>query len=202
MTTTILPKVYGLAHSQAVANIVTTFRSASDSQRAAGVSWYDEAHALARALDPFNVQRAAGVIAALSPRMPWEQNVALAVRAYADGQASGALGASVRAANRILQGEPVTQVLQGPKTRAFALTIADPAHATTVVIDRHALSVLLGRRSTDADTKALARKGAYDACARAYVAAADVLGVSATVVQATTWVVWRATAPAERGVAA
>ncbi len=200
MTTMILPKVYALTHSQAVTNIVATFRRATPEQRAAGASWYDEAHALARALDPFNVQRAAGVIAALSPRMPWEQNVTLAVRAYADGQASGAPFADM--ATRILRGEPVTQVLRGPKTRAFALTIADPAHATTVVVDRHALSIILGRQSTDADAKALARKGAYDACARAYVAAAEILGMSATVVQATTWVVWRATALRERGVAA
>jgi hypothetical protein len=188
-TTDILSKVFGITHDDAVTAIVATYRRADDDQTARGATWYEEAHALARALDPSNIRRAAGVIAALSPQMPWTRNVTLAVRAYADGIASGAPFATM--ATRILRGEDLADVLNGPKTRAFAETIADPAHADTVVVDRHALSVILSRNSTDKDANALGRKGAYAACAAAYVAAADVLGVSATVVQATTWVVWR-----------
>jgi len=188
-TTDPILKTYALTFDDAVRNIVTTFRRADADQRGRGAAWYDEAHALARAVDPTDIRRAAGVIAALSPRMPWGRNVTLTLQAYADGVATGAPFAAQ--ATRILQGEDFATVLRGPKTRAFAETIADPSAAADVVVDRHAVSVLLGRNSTDADTARLDRKGVYRACADAYVAAGRILGVSPTVVQATTWVVWR-----------
>lgn len=182
-------RAYGVSHDDAVASIVATYRRADADQVARGAAWYDVAHALALTLDPSNVTRAAGVIAALSPQMPWVRNVALARTAYAAGEATGAPFAAL--ATRVLNGEDIADVFRGPKVRAFAATIAEPNGTTAVVIDRHALSVILGRCSDDKDAGRLDRKGVYEACEAAYVAAARIIGVSATAVQATTWVVWR-----------
>lgn len=187
-----LSLAYGIDDATAVANIVACFRLADADQRERGAHWYDAAHALALTLDPNDVRRAAGVIAALSPQMPWPRNVRLAVTAFRDGAASGAPFALQ--ATRILQGEDIGDVFHGPKVRAFAATIADPSGTADVVIDRHALSVMLSRCSDDKDASRLDRKGVYGACVAAYVAAGRTLGVSATVVQATTWVVWRESA--------
>jgi hypothetical protein len=176
-----------------VERIIATYRAATDEQLSEGLHWYADAHSLAVALDRENPLRAAGVIAALSPLTPWERNKALAVRAFADGVATGHMKAAMDKANRILAGEDVVAVLNAPKTSAFAATIADPTDAHAVVVDRHAMSVAIGRPSTDEDTKALALKGVYDLYADAYREAARRIGTAPSVVQAVTWVVWRQT---------
>jgi hypothetical protein len=177
-------------------NIVRVWEQATEAEIADGVNWYRDAHALALKLDPANPNAAAGVIAALSPMMSWGQNVNLAVRAYADGAASGALSGSVAKANRILNGETPEDVLGGNKVRAFYGCIADPS-SDAVCIDRHAFDIAVGRVTNNASRHALGRKGTYERFAAAYVRAADILSkrlgtpVSASEVQAVTWTVWR-----------
>lgn len=178
-------------------NILATYRKASDAQRADGMAWYVEAHALAvtlaRSAD-HDVLRAAGVISALSPQMDWNRNQTLAIRTYAEGGiASGCLGVSVRKADAIYNGADVVETLKAPKTTAFALVIADPTNTHDVVIDRHAMSVAHGRQTTDAEMAALGRKGQYEAYATAYRKAAAEVGITPSQMQAVTWVVWRET---------
>lgn len=179
------------------ANIMATYRKASDAQRADGMTWYAEAHALATTLARsagHSVLRAAGVISALSPQMSWERNHALAVRTYAErGISAGALGVSVRKADAIYNGADVLDTLKAPKTSAFALVIADPTDTQNVVIDRHAMSVAHGRQATEPEVTALGRKGFYEAYATAYRKAAAEAGITASQMQAITWVVWRET---------
>jgi len=177
--------------------ILATYSAATEEQMLDGKSWYPTANHLANRLDPESPWKAAGVISALSPQMDWERNMFLAERTYAEGIAYGCLGASCRKANEIYNGtgEPteVQSVLGGQKTRAFAISIMVPDHATNVVIDRHAVSIALGRPSDDADVATLNRKGGYEYYADAYRAAAEIAGVSPNVVQAVTWTVWRET---------
>jgi hypothetical protein len=176
-----------------VERIITTYRAATAEQMSEGMHWYSDAHSLALALCPSNPLQAAGVIAALSPMTPWERNKTLAVQAYADGVSTGNTTAACSKANRILAGEDVATVLNAPKTTAFAQTIADPTDQSAVVVDRHAMSVAIGRASTDADTSMLTRKGVYGLYADAYREAARRAGVAPSVMQAVTWVVWRQT---------
>jgi hypothetical protein len=173
-------------------NILRMYREATPDQLLRGATWYPDAHTFALALDPTDVHRAAGVIAALSPRTHWAENVKYASRAYVEGFASGTLSASCRAADRILSGERWQDVLKGPKTRAFAWTIADPTDAVAVVVDRHALSVALAHPADDRTAqRILGRLGGYDAVASAYIDASDVTGILPSTIQATTWIVWR-----------
>lgn len=193
----VAPKTLAVLKSEnlmpSVKRIIATYRAATDEQLAEGLNWYSDTHSLAVALSPGNPLMGAGVIAALSPRTPWERNKTLAIRAFADGVASGNMPAFCVKADRIMAGEDVPTVLNGLKTIAFAQTIADPTHPTAVVVDRHAMSVAIGRASTDDDTAYLSRKGVYDLFADAYRTAAARVGVAPSVMQAVTWVVWRQT---------
>lgn len=178
-----------------VENIVRVYREANDSQLSRGLSWYADAHTIALALDPSNVERAAGILAALSPRLDWDRNVLLASRVYVEGFASGCLKSNASKADAIYAGGAPLDILGGDKVRAFYGAIVDPS-AGHVVIDRHAFDIALGRRTDDAARGALGRKGAYDFVADLYREAARILGVSATVVQSVTWTVWRETSAA------
>ena len=61
-----------IADATMTRNILRTYRQATDAQRHEGMTWYDEAHNLAASLDS-DVDRAAGIIAALSPQTPWNR---------------------------------------------------------------------------------------------------------------------------------
>lgn len=178
-------------------NILAVYRQATVAELAEGLDWYSDAHKLACTLSPEDPREAAGVIAALSPMMPWDRNQALAVRAYADNRtASGALGGSVAKANRILNGESPEKVLGGKKVRAFYGIIADPS-SDAVCVDRHAFDIAVGQVTNNESRQALSRKGIYEAFADAYVSASKTLSeetgmdISASQVQAVTWTVWR-----------
>lgn len=178
------------------ARIVDVWRQATVAELVAGLDWYKDANALAVELAPANPNAAAGVIAALSPMMDWEQNKVVARRAYADGKASGALFSNCKKADRILAGERPEDVLGGNKVRAFYSIIADPS-STAVCVDRHAFDIAVGRVTNNESRQALSRKGVYESFANAYVRAARVIvretgmDVTAAQVQAVTWVTWR-----------
>ncbi len=181
-----------------VRRVLRVYRDASDGQLAAGLCWYDDAHAAAARLDPANPRRAAGVIAALSPRMPWPRNLTLSARTYSEGRASGTLTRSCLAADAILAGADPLDVLQGPKVRAFFTLIAEPDHADAVCVDRHAIDVAVGLRLNDVERSAwypLARRGLYERFAACYRRAAYTVGVRPAQIQAVTWLAWRAAHP-------
>jgi hypothetical protein len=174
------------------ANIVRMFNEASAAQLDMGERWYRDAHGAAASLDPDDPGRAAGVIAALSPQTPWARNLELAARMYADGELTGGvLGQSIRRATAIYNGAEPLNVLQGPKTRAFYQLIANPDDPDTVCVDRHAVDIAVGERLSVQDREArypLAKRGWYQRFADCYRQAAQQLGVTPSVVQATTWV--------------
>jgi hypothetical protein len=174
-------------------NIIKIYNAATEDHIREGLSWYRDAHALASELDPSDPDRAAGVIAALSPRESWTRNVYLATLLYernGDLQ-DGTLTSNLDKARRIFNGEAPLDVLGGDKVRAFYTLISDPDNADAVCVDRHAFDVAVGRKTDDKTRQALGRKGAYDRFARAYRRAAEVLGVTPAQVQAVTWVAWR-----------
>lgn len=171
--------------------ILALYRSATPSQVSRGMNWYDEAHALALELDPQNVDRGAGVLAAYSPMTKWEENVSLAHGAYQGVFRGHPMTKQVK---RILSGEPVPYVLKGLKTFNFALLIAHPSDPEAVVIDRHAFNLSVGAIvSDDVRTTVLKRKGKYEEFANAYRRAAKRAKITPSQMQAITWLVWRET---------
>lgn len=178
------------------ARIVDIFNLATVAELDEGLNWYADANAYAQTLDPERPERAAGVIAALSPMKDWRGNVLLAARAYQQGFASGALYANTAKADAILSGADPLEVLGGNKVRNFYKSIANPDDAEAVCIDRHAFDIAVGRITNDKTRSALSRKGVYDQFGNAYKRAARVLSkegydVMPSQVQAVTWGVWR-----------
>lgn len=167
-------------------------RRATAAQREAGAAWYEEAHEVARGQANeygVTIEVTSGVLAALSPRLGWGPNVALAERMlYTNGTLDrGGLGRSLQQARHIYAGAEPLVVLGGPKTRAFYEAILTAGGEGRPVIDRHAWDMLVGERGATPPTKAQ-----YADAAEKMQRAASIVGVPAHVMQATTWVTWRA----------
>lgn len=197
MTLTLTATKNTLKAKASAARVLEVWALATATERDHGINWYRTANALARRLDPNRPELAAGVIAALSPMMDWDRNIMLAIRAYEDGESSGALFSNVAKANAIMAGADPLKVLGGKKVRNFYAAIADPESDTAVCIDRHAFDVAMGRVTNDKTRTALARVGVYEEFQDAYRRAAATLTKTTgdhytpAMVQATTWVTWR-----------
>lgn len=174
-----------------VENVLSEYLRATDEQVSEGMHWYDGAHNLALELTPGDPWKGAGILAAFSPNTRWSQNVTLAKRLVENGGTlnGGTLGNSIRAAERIYNGEHPLVVFGGDKTRAFAAAIADPAHSTIATIDRHAHDIAMGRVFTDTERKI--GKVVFRTLSSAYVEASQLAGISVAQMQAITWVSWR-----------
>lgn len=175
-------------------NITKAYRLATETDRAEGMAWYAGARAFAATLDS-DVNRAAGVIAALSPLQQWPVNMAMAAAMY-EGRRNCGLPDNVAKAERILNGESPLDVLGGKKVRAFYLNIIGSGNDEAVTIDRHAIAVCEGRAIPDNEIKAYFGAKRNRQYVSEYVAAAKILSkefgpVTAAQVQATVWVWWR-----------
>lgn len=194
-------------------NVLRVFRAASPETVAAGLDWYPRASRLSAELDPSDPRRAAAVIAVLSPLTPWARNLQLARDAYAAAanggtydeitDAIGTLGKNAEKAAAILTGADPDLVVAGPKVSPFWRKITDPDDARAIVIDRHAFDVAVGRWNGDkVRGPILARKGMHAAFADAYIRAARIASretgrrITATDMQAITWLAWRESAKA------
>jgi hypothetical protein len=191
-----------------VDNIAATLTLATDADRREGLGWYASANIFAQGLAAeygITVRQAAGIIAALSPRLSWTLNMRFAHQLCATGDAP-VLTLSKRRARAILAGADPSDVLAAPKgsprsgqkVRAFFALIADPASAHDVCIDRHAYDVWAGDVGDDTTRKVLDRAGVYDAVAADYRAVADAHDMLPHQVQAITWNVWKRTKPYDR----
>ena len=182
--------------SEMTDNILAIYDSANATQRFTGATWYYDASGIAYDLDR-NIERSAGVIAALSPQLSWLSNVGAAYSLYTDRVPDNVLPESVDKALRIMSGESPDSVLGGRKVRSFYRNILLPDAHGPVTVDRHALAIALG---VDPDTarfhgpnpKVLERIGAYTYVASAYRGAARERGMRPHEMQAVTWVAWRA----------
>lgn len=173
-----------------IRNVIAVWNSATEDQLARGRNWYTSANQLASMIADGNVVKGAGVIAALSANKRWADNTKLATRAFADGKPSGHVGAFLRKAARIMDGEDPAKVLpMDLKTGNFYECIRNPAHPRAVCVDRHAHDIALGAKYGDRP-RGLSARGRYNLLADVYRVAAMRLGELPLVVQAGTWVVW------------
>lgn len=177
-----------------VENVLGIYGNASAENLRDGLSWYLDAHNFAKTLDPSNVSRAAGIIAALSPMSGWDNNKNKAAQLYrqnGDGTGVG-MRNNVNKAIRIFKGENPDDVLRGDKVTAFYRTILDPtAQSVQPVIDRHAFDIAVGVKTDDKTRGMLGRKGVYGQFADTYIDAAKIAGIGSAQMQAVTWVAWR-----------
>lgn len=186
-----LRNVFGVTLETVVRRILRAFDSANVSTVEAGARWYDDAGALAATLAQHtdgDIERAASVISALSPRTTWARNVAGATALLTSGPAAarrvGCIGRNVEKARQArVDGFAAFNMATAPKTASFARNIAGDRESVTVDV--------WAMRVVDLDELKLSRKGAYDAVAHAYRLAARRRGVDPATMQATTWIVAR-----------
>ena len=173
----------------------------------ADLHWYADALDRAQGLATrygVPVHVAVGVIAALSPRMEWEQNLRIAGRMLESGgtMTRGALTAMLAKARAIMAGVDPLEAMTAPKTANFYRAIIS-AGADGVVIDRHAIDVATNTRHTDATRPSLTPKQ-YERFAEVYRRAAVILSeeigapLTPSMVQALTWESWRRTHKGKR----
>lgn len=194
-------------------HIAAMLIQASQSDLLAGLAWYREAGELAvRLAHAYGVtaHQAAGVLAAISPKMGWRQNCAVGeamIAAYTAGDDAMAVpgpglptmrrkACAILALSDQLASDPaaVERILSGPKITAFYRNIT--GSTADVTVDGHAYAVWKGERISTSDTPRIG-KVLREAISRAYslVAArsADLCGEQLTPcqVQAVTWVTYR-----------
>lgn len=173
--------------------IISVYRSASDGEAHYGRTWYSQANEYARRLaDRYDVsvRSAAGIIAALSPQVSWDDNQREADRLLLTGSAKHTT-ANVVKARHIAYGADPLDVLGGNKVRAFFDNIARPTTSPAVTVDRHAYDAAVGTISADKKRRELERVGVYAFISEAYQRAAYELGTLPLIVQATVWVTHR-----------
>jgi hypothetical protein len=172
-----------------IRNIIAVYEQATDDQKTQGFNWYPTAHQLASFLSEGDVQRGAGVIAALSANKAWDTNQKLAGDAFG-GDVHGHTRDNLEKVAKIMAGVDPTEVLpMGMKTGNFYRNILDPEDTEAVTIDRHAHDVAVGRPYGD-EERGLGAKGRYAVLSLAYRNAAAKLGILPSELQAVVWVVW------------
>jgi hypothetical protein len=207
---------YRRASTAMVRRITRAYRQSSALDKATGLGWYAEAWRVAGVIDPTNPSRAAGVIAALSPRCQWSTNVVFAERVIAAADAGRPCPEVSTTANRrtawaIATGTaalaalgtvaPSGRVVSGHKVRSFFANITGDHDAVTV--DMWAYAVATGDWTRDARTGAripaevnmTARD--YGIIAAAYRRAAAILGITPRECQAACWVGARGSKPTD-----
>jgi hypothetical protein len=186
--------VDGRTVEQMSASIVRAVRSADPSVLRAGRAWYGTARAEARAIADetgLTVSAAAGIIAALSPRMTWSLNVrgAWAIARAAVGGAASAPAVNTRTNRRlawaIAHGARPLGTLGGRKVRSFYRNIMGDHEAVTV-------DVWAARAAGLERVSFTARQ--YATITDAYRSAARDLGLRPSHAQAAAWVAVRGSA--------
>lgn len=177
---------------QGFKNIVAILSKATPEELDYWQHWYGYGHLecvrLARVHNR-PVDLVAGVIAVLSPKEFWEQNLYLADRALAEDWANVRALNDSRAKAYALVVEGDFSAIAGGKVFDFFLSLADPvAFEQRVVVDTHAINIWRGLREGKAPSL---NKRTRAMIARDYTRAGQLFDLTPQAVQAITWVLWR-----------
>lgn len=183
-------------------NILAAYRRARQAGYCTDIGWYRKAFRWAKDLakrSGYSIDVTVGVVAALSPGVQWSVNMRdaesmlLGIKDYVPAT----YGHNVLKAYRMLKCATKSDVLKvlrprlesGMKTHNFFLNIRHPLTAGPVTVDRHAISVALGKTSTNKDGNLT--KLQYERYAEAYRQAASPLELRPHELQAVVWCWWR-----------
>lgn len=185
-------------HGAMVERIVNAVTLCNPAELAAGIKWYGAAREYAATLatgTTYTTEQVCGVLAALSPQCPWNQNKEWARQIVAAKVAyAWAIPAVSTTNNRkkawacLEQNANPAAVLGGPKVTAFYNNLIGDASAVTV--DVWAFYVATGIKLTQNQS---VPKWAYPLVVEAYKAAARELHITPAEAQAAAWVYIRGT---------
>ena len=167
--------------SEAIPTYSAILDRATPANYAEAAAWYPNAQRVALemcVIDPtLDVERAASIISAFSPRVHWSRNVTLA-KMFVSGLPVRCLGTSIR--NAEASRSIGFDALRGLKTNAFARAIAGDGNA--VVIDTHMIKPF-GMDSVN--------RSQYQMAANAVRSLAPRFNMPPATLQALIWVVQR-----------
>src|SRR3990167_9874307 len=179
--------------------ILKIFHSATPLETLEGAAWYDNARAEIEALAiaySLPARTIAGVVAVLSPRLRWSENIIDASNVIyqfragitAENCKSRTFLRSVNKAYNVLQGDD--SAISGPKVTAFYRNLlGDP---DVITIDIWVVRAAIGRTLRDSSGSGrVPNKTEHAAITRAYENAANELGIAPTTLQAIVWVAVR-----------
>lgn len=167
---------YSLLFATVSKEIGNTVKGMDEDLFSESISWYVDANVFAQELaEEFGttIEIAAGIISAVSPRMPWLRNKAVAkgilreFRKYlfltpAESAKEIGLGLStnVTMAVKIARGEDISNVLTGTKRRSFYNNIVSPNNGDSVTVDTWMVRAFMRTSSINLkDATELLRKG-------------------------------------------
>jgi hypothetical protein len=161
-------ETFGASMVKMVDEIGSTIDNMGAATAARAGAWYFEANAFARELSErhgVSIEIAAGVISAVSPRMPWLRNKTVAdavLGSFRQYSAMGALdaarhigmalSANVSMAVRIARGEAIETTLTGIKRRSFYNNIVAPMTSDAVTVDTWVMVAFCNTTGTDKAT--------------------------------------------------
>lgn len=189
-------------YSRMVNNLDTALRSVHPAKVREAHDWYlrahDEAGKVGRAAGASSNRAhevGAGVLAALSPGVDWDQNVEVAHHMANHGFAPATYGgykASADKARRVMAGEEPDEVLGHLKTGNFYHNIKDPSDGSYATIDTHQHNAAVGwKHPWKSSVFGLSNRNRYDTLVRATQQVAKRHDIPVTAAQAGAWVGWK-----------
>ena len=201
-------------------NILDCFERASSSTVVEGGTWYPLANGWAevvgKRLNHYGhsvleskhekIVMGAGVISAMSPQTDWDTNKKMAWEFaetlekpnwctdinYKKALAIVDTPIAPFGLQTVILEDYIAKILNGKKTTAFFHNIVNPYGENNLpTIDRHAISIYLGRRCTYKELVRGLDGTANKTISNAYIKASQILDTTPQIVQAVTWVQWR-----------
>ena len=177
-----------------VDNMLKVYDNTSDK-----TDWYEEANDFAYGIvhqflniKEISVAKVCGIIAALSPLKSWEENKKITITFLRDGKGKHTKMFTDKA-QAILDSDgninTIAEILNGNKITSFFLNIFNPKTSPSVTVDRHAVSIALGK-SVTGDSLQMSNNQ-YNFFQNCYRIAAEMRGVRPLKMQSVTWVQWR-----------
>jgi len=174
-------------------NILKVWNNCSESHK---FDWYKEANVFCEDLAiEYNIEKeiVIGILAALSPLKQWEINKRITIDFLNNGDC-GQIKQFVKKASTILETakneDDILNILKGNKISSFYLNIKYYDKNNIVTIDRHALSIALGRKIKESDYAGMTTKQ-YLFFQECYIYAANILNINVLLLQSATWVRFR-----------
>lgn len=198
-------------------NLFNFFQKATDNEFWEGVTWYQKAHELAadiatRLITDFGTvafphqvttfteltERVIGVLAAISPLMPWERNIQNTETAIRKGYINGTPLAELKLGivGNVKKGQDIWETgdfgrLGTRKTFHFFQNITNPLKPSGVTVDAHAHRAWLGDLSILYESAPCRTDKQYKIVSNDYTVLADIVELLPHQVQAIVWVVFR-----------
>lgn len=186
-------------------NILNIYKQASSEDIKNGLTWYNDARNIAKDISlAYNISliKVSGIIAALSINNAWNNNLKDVEKFFYCKEYNLPLDTfnyttfkviSLGKANGIYNSKgnekEILKILNGNKIKAFFLNIYK-LDQENVTIDRHAVSIYLGKRLTKDFKYSLTNKR-YRDISKEYKETAKILGLKPYELQSVTWLTWR-----------